>query len=79
MSRRRRTSTAREVRSSSIRFSRWSMDSNIHAGSYHVFAGKDASKALGMSSMKSEDAVPDWSGLSAEALATLDGWYAYFQ
>ena len=55
------------------------MDSNIHAGSYHVFAGKDASKALGLSSMKSEDAVPDWSGLNAEALTTLDGWYAYFQ
>lgn len=49
------------------------------AGSYHVFAGKDASKALGLSSMRPEDAVPDWSGLSTEALSTLDGWYAFFQ
>jgi membrane-associated progesterone receptor component len=55
------------------------MDGNIHAGSYHIFAGKDASKGLGLSSTRAEDAVPDWSTLSAEALTTLDGWYAFFQ
>lgn len=70
---------AQEVRSLSILFSWRFMNGNIHAGTYHVFAGKDASKALGLSSTKAEDAVPDYSGLSAEALTTLDGWYTYFQ
>jgi len=70
---------ALEVRSSSIRFCWWNMNGNIHTGSYHIFAGKDASKALGLSSTKAEDAVPDYSNLNAEALKTLDGWYAYFQ
>jgi membrane-associated progesterone receptor component len=79
MSQRKRISTAQEVRSSSPQFSRWSIECNIHAGSYHVFAGKDASKALGLSSTKAEDAVPDWSGLNEEAVKTLDGWFAYFQ
>jgi membrane-associated progesterone receptor component len=47
-------------------------------GAYAVFAGKDASRALGLSSTKHEDAVPDWSTLDAEALKTLDGWYDFF-
>ncbi|CAG8765591.1 17036_t:CDS:2, partial [Acaulospora colombiana] len=47
--------------------------------SYHVFAGKDASKGLGMSSVKPEDAVPDYSGLDEAAMKTLDGWYEFFQ
>jgi membrane-associated progesterone receptor component len=48
-------------------------------GSYNVFAGKDASKGLGMSSVKAEDAVPDYSGLDETAMKTLDGWYDFFQ
>jgi len=32
-------------------------------GSYSVFAGKDGSRGLGMSSLKPEDAVADYSGL----------------
>lgn len=32
-------------------------------GSYSVFAGKDGSRGLGMSSLKPEDAVSDYSGL----------------
>ncbi|KIM31395.1 hypothetical protein M408DRAFT_327619 [Serendipita vermifera MAFF 305830] len=47
--------------------------------SYHVFAGKDASKGLGMSSTKPEDAVPDYSTLDAASMKTLDGWYEFFQ
>jgi len=70
---------AQEVRHESILFSRWSIEGNIHTGTYHAFAGKDASKALGLSSTKAEDAVPDWSNLSAEAKETLNGWYSYFQ
>jgi len=79
MSQRKRTSMAQEVRSSSVRFTRWSIEGNTYAGPYHVFAGKDASKALGMSSTRPEDAVPDWSGLSADQVTTLDGWHSFFQ
>jgi hypothetical protein len=52
---------------------------SITIGSYHVFAGKDASKGLGLSSVKPEDAVPDYSGLDETAMKTLDGWYEFFQ
>ena len=47
-------------------------------GSYHVFAGKDASRALGMSSLKVEDAVPDYSTLSPEDTKTLNDWHGFF-
>ena len=47
--------------------------------SYNVFAGKDASRGLGLSSVKPEDAVPDYSNLSPEAQNTLDGWYDFFK
>jgi membrane-associated progesterone receptor component len=47
-------------------------------GAYALFAGKDASRALGLSSLKPEDAVPDWSTLDVEALKTLGGWYDFF-
>jgi len=45
---------------------------------YSVFAGKDGSKALGIPSVKAEDIVPDYSGLNADQLKTLDGWYNFF-
>jgi len=48
-------------------------------GSYRVFAGKDASKALGLSSLKAEDAEPDWSKLEPKEMQTLNEWYAFFK
>ncbi|CAE6444077.1 unnamed protein product [Rhizoctonia solani] len=47
-------------------------------GSYSVFAGKDGSKGLGLSSLKPEDAVPDWSTLEEKERAVLSDWYAFF-
>ncbi|KAG8697096.1 hypothetical protein FRC08_006735 [Ceratobasidium sp. 394] len=47
-------------------------------GSYSVFAGKDGSKGLGLSSLKPEDAVPDWSTLEAKERGVLNDWYAFF-
>jgi len=44
-----------------------------------VFAGKDASKGLGLSSVKPEDAVPDYSTLDEASKKTLDGWYEFYQ
>jgi hypothetical protein len=41
---------------------------------YNVFAGKDGSRGLGMSSLKPEDAVPDYSTLDDKQLKVLDDW-----
>ena len=46
--------------------------------SYNIFAGKDGSRGLGMSSLKPEDAVPDWSTLDPASKATLDQWHGFF-
>ncbi|KAF7721713.1 hypothetical protein EC973_004275 [Apophysomyces ossiformis] len=45
---------------------------------YNVFTGKDASKALGKSSLKIEDCVPDTTELTAEEQQTLDKWHKFF-
>ncbi|KAG0172027.1 hypothetical protein DFQ28_001782 [Apophysomyces sp. BC1034] len=45
---------------------------------YNVFTGKDASKALGKSSLKIEDCVPDTSDLTPKEQETLEQWYAFF-
>ena len=45
---------------------------------YHVFAGKDGSKGLGLSSLRPEDAVPDWSGLDEAAVNVLNQWFDFF-
>lgn len=42
-----------------------------------LFAGKDASRALGMSSLKPEDAVADYSTLDEKELAVLDDWVRF--
>ncbi|KAI5118880.1 hypothetical protein M0805_003555 [Coniferiporia weirii] len=46
--------------------------------SYNIFAGKDGSRGLGMSSLKDEDAVPDYTTLSDTDRKVLDDWHAFF-
>lgn len=48
-------------------------------GSYHVFSGKDASKALGMGSLLPEDVTADYSTLDNDQLKVLEDWYQYFK
>merc|ERR1712071_265869 len=47
-------------------------------GSYNIFAGKDGSVGLGKSSLKPEDAVPDYKTLQPAEMKTLDQWYDFF-
>ncbi|KAJ7183868.1 cytochrome b5 [Mycena filopes] len=46
--------------------------------SYNIFAGKDGSKGLGMSSLKEEHAVPDYTDLNEGDRKVLDDWHAFF-
>lgn len=46
--------------------------------SYNIFAGKDGSKGLGMSSLKAEDAIADYSTLEPKDMKTLDDWHKFF-
>ncbi|GAA6002436.1 hypothetical protein JCM10207_001118 [Rhodosporidiobolus poonsookiae] len=46
---------------------------------YNVFVAKDASRALGKSSLKAEDAVSDYSTLKEDELKVLSDWEAYFK
>ncbi|KAJ7648516.1 cytochrome b5-like heme/steroid binding domain-containing protein [Mycena rosella] len=46
--------------------------------SYNVFAGKDGSKGLGMSSLVPENAVPDYSALNEADRKVLDDWHSFF-
>ncbi|KAI0019346.1 cytochrome b5-like heme/steroid binding domain-containing protein [Xylariomycetidae sp. FL0641] len=47
-------------------------------GSYHVFAGKDASRALAKTSTKAEDVKPEWKDLDDKEKSTLNDWNTYF-
>ncbi|KAF4880294.1 putative steroid-binding protein 3 [Colletotrichum siamense] len=47
-------------------------------GSYNVFAGKDASRALGKTSTKAEDVSADWSDLSDKEKGVLNDWITFF-
>ncbi|KAL3424273.1 cytochrome b5-like Heme/Steroid binding domain-containing protein [Phlyctema vagabunda] len=47
-------------------------------GSYHVFAGHDASRALGMTSTKAEDVRPDWQDLGEKEKGVLNDWFTFF-
>jgi len=46
--------------------------------SYNLFAGKDGSRGLGMSSLKPEDAVPDYTNLPVNEMKVLDDWHSFF-
>lgn len=43
-----------------------------------VFAGKDASRALGKTSTKPEDVTPDWQDLEEKEKETLNDWITFF-
>ncbi|KAI0035468.1 progesterone binding protein [Vararia minispora EC-137] len=45
---------------------------------YNLFTGKDASRALGKSSLKQEDAVSDYSTLPENERKVLDDWHSFF-
>ncbi|KAA8916621.1 hypothetical protein TRICI_001247 [Trichomonascus ciferrii] len=47
-------------------------------GGYRVFVAKDASRALAKSSLKPEDAVPEYEDLEAKDRKVLEDWYSYF-
>ncbi|KAF8585867.1 cytochrome b5 [Ramaria rubella] len=46
--------------------------------SYHCFTGKDASRALGKSTLKEEDLVADYSTLDEKQRKVLDDWHSFF-
>ncbi|KIW18882.1 hypothetical protein PV08_03171 [Exophiala spinifera] len=48
-------------------------------GAYHVYAGKDPSRALALSSRDPEDCVPEWYDLEYKYRTVLDEWHTYFQ
>lgn len=43
-----------------------------------VFAGKDASRALAKSSLKTEDCRPDWEDLPDDQKGVLQDWFTFF-
>ena len=43
-----------------------------------VFAGKDASRALGKTSTKAEDVSPEWRDLDDKEKETLQDWITFF-
>ncbi|KAL6710054.1 hypothetical protein ACN47E_009845 [Coniothyrium glycines] len=45
---------------------------------YHVFAGKEPNRALGLSSLKPEDCISDYSGLSDKEEQVLNDWHTFF-
>ncbi|PYI20931.1 cytochrome b5 [Aspergillus japonicus CBS 114.51] len=48
------------------------------SGQYHVFAGKDPSRALASSSLKPEDCRSDWYDLEDKEKTVLDEWFTFF-
>jgi len=48
-------------------------------GSYHIFAGKDGSRALALGSLTAENAVPQYSDLGPAELKVLEDWLVFFQ
>ncbi|MCJ1372336.1 hypothetical protein MMC20_003560 [Loxospora ochrophaea] len=53
-------------------------ESYAAGGPYHVFAGKDPSRALAQTSVKKEDCVPEYEDLTDKEKKVLDDWLTYF-
>ncbi|KAI0873205.1 cytochrome b5-like heme/steroid binding domain-containing protein [Hypoxylon argillaceum] len=47
-------------------------------GNYHVFVGKDASRALAKSSKEAEDVLPEWEDLDDAKKGVLNDWITFF-
>ena len=47
-------------------------------GTLSVFAGKEPNRALGLSSLKLEDCIPDYSALSEKEVQVLNDWHTFF-
>ncbi|KAI9804250.1 MAG: hypothetical protein M1833_007057 [Piccolia ochrophora] len=47
-------------------------------GQYHLFAGKDASRALATTSLKSEDVRGEWQDLDEKEKGVLADWETFF-
>ncbi|MCJ1261989.1 hypothetical protein MMC22_001858 [Lobaria immixta] len=47
-------------------------------GAYHIFAGKDASRALAQSSLKPEDCRPEYNDLGEKEQTVLNDWFTFF-
>ncbi|KAI9801963.1 MAG: hypothetical protein M1825_003018 [Sarcosagium campestre] len=47
-------------------------------GQYHLFAGKDASRALASTSLKAQDVRPEWQDLSEKEKGVLADWVTFF-
>ncbi|KAL8972891.1 MAG: hypothetical protein Q9183_000280 [Haloplaca sp. 2 TL-2023] len=47
-------------------------------GAYHIFAGKDASRALALSSLKADDCRPEWEDLADKEKQVLNDWFTFF-
>lgn len=45
---------------------------------YHMFVGRDASRALAISSLNIQDALPYFADLGPNELKVLDDWFNYF-
>jgi hypothetical protein len=43
-----------------------------------VFTGREPNRALGLSSLKPEDCVPEWEDLDETGLKTLNDWFTFF-
>ena len=46
--------------------------------SYNIFAGKDGSRGLAKSSLKTEDAIADYRGLDEKEMVVLNDWHSFF-
>ncbi|KAI8872158.1 cytochrome b5 [Ramicandelaber brevisporus] len=47
-------------------------------GSYHILAGKDASRALAVRSLKAEDCTSDLTGVTDAQLEALNNWVKFY-